>query len=347
MEELASSIGQAHPSFPKAVFQQQIFDAHWEQRELKDRMRHIAACLHAQLPLPYVEQLHILKTAIWEGEALLLMCFPDFVEQFGLDHPAESLDALEYFTPFASSEFAVRPFFLRHPEATLERFYEWSEHDNHHVRRLSSEGCRPRLPWAMALPAFKKNPSPIFPILERLKGDPSEYVRRSVANNLNDISKDHPERVLQIGHQWLGQTPETNWIVKHALRTLLKKGNTQAMELFGFIDPKRIEIEHLILSKTTVRIGEALPFEVYLHNKTATPAQIRLEYAIDYLKKAGKHSRKVFMLAEREFPTGKTLLQRQQSFEDRTTRKHYPGLHYLTILVNGVEKVSQPFEVTA
>ena len=120
------------------------------------------------------------------------------IEVYGLGYPEESLHALEQITRLVSAEFAVRPFILRDPDRTMEYFRRWSLDENATVRRLASEGCRPRLPWAVALPMFKKDPSPLLPILENLKDDASLYVRKSVANNLNDISKDHPDLVLEL-----------------------------------------------------------------------------------------------------------------------------------------------------
>ena len=175
------------------------------------------------------------------------MIFPDFVEVYGLDDWEASIPALEEFTQQTSAEFAIRPFIVRYPERTMAQMLEWAGHAHEGVRRLSSEGCRPRLPWAIALSALKADPSPILPILDRLKGDPSESVRRSVANNLNDISKDNPDVVIGVLRRWQADdTDEMHRLTSHALRTLLKAGNLDALALLGY-PPPAIGVKNLRL----------------------------------------------------------------------------------------------------
>jgi 3-methyladenine DNA glycosylase AlkC len=221
----------------------------------------------------------------------------------------------------------------------------WAEDKNHHVRRLASEGCRPRLPWASALPAFKKDPTLILLVLEKLKDDESEYVRKSVANNLNDISKDHPDLVLDICERWYGVSRNTDWIVKHACRSLLKAGNERALALFSFADPAGISVEKLALDQFVLAIGAALRFSFELVVNTEEPRQLRLEYRVYYLKASGKSSAKIFQLREDTFPPGRHPISRKHSFEERTTRKHYPGQHHLSIVVNGLEMAKVSFEL--
>ena len=169
----------------------------------------------------------------------------------------------------------------------MQRMLVWSKHPHPSVRRLSSEGCRPRLPWAMGLPAFKKDPSLILPILENLKCDPSEYVRRSVANNLNDIAKDHPDIALKIAKKWKGVDPATDWIIKHGGRTLLKRGHESILNLHGFNTNAKAFIKDLTLSKK-VTIGDSLLFDFSFFHQEATATSFRLEYVIDYLTRSGK-----------------------------------------------------------
>jgi len=180
INSLCDKIQERHADFNRAAFTSAVFDESWEQKELKERMGHIATCLQEFLPQEYDDALKILKPVSEHFTGFEPMIFPDFVERFGVDHYELSINALEYFTRYSSSEFAVRPFIVKHPEKMMQQMLAWADSDNHHVRRLASEGCRPRLPWAMALPDFKNNPSPILPILEKLKNDESEYVRRSV-----------------------------------------------------------------------------------------------------------------------------------------------------------------------
>ncbi|MCB0641964.1 MAG: DNA alkylation repair protein [Phaeodactylibacter sp.] len=344
-EKLTDQLQSAYPDFQKTAFLKAVHDSDWPARELKDRMHHLTHCLHHHLPLTYPKQITVLQNSIWEGDALTLMCFPDFVEVYGMQDWQTSMEALEFFTPFASSEFAIRPFLIQYPQETRQRMQHWSNHSNHHVRRLATEGCRPRLPWAIALTAYKKDPSPILPILEQLKDDASEYVRRSVANNLNDICKDHPELALQLARSWQGRSAETDWVVKHGLRTLLKKGHPEALQLFGFAKPDQMEVHQLQSTTPSVRIGSDFHFSFQLENPGPEPVRLRLEYRIAYLKKTGKHSPKIFMLSENTYPPGSHSIQRKHSFLDRTTRKHYPGSHRLEVLLNGIVKASLAFEV--
>ena len=347
VERLSIRLKDAYPSFDIQAFTAAVFDANWPKRELKDRMRHFSTCLHQAVPEHYAQQLEIFKQVIWEGQALELMFFPDFVELYGMENLQTSLAALEYFTPFASAEFAIRPFLLKYPEAGLQQMITWSKHSNLHLRRLASEGCRPRLPWAMALKDYQKDPSPILPILHQLYQDESEYVRRSVANNLNDISKDHPELAYSIAKEWLQKDPSKNTrrLVKHALRGLLKQGHTQALLLFGFADPQDIQVVKVSQSKNRLAIGDTLSFQVELENTAKTAQLIRLEYGIDFVKKNGKTSRKVFQWSEKEIEPGIHSWSKQQAFANLSTRKHYPGTHRLWILVNGQSKGHLDFDL--
>ncbi|MCC5940210.1 MAG: DNA alkylation repair protein, partial [Balneolaceae bacterium] len=227
-----------------------------------------------------------------------------------------------------------------------QQMLNWSRHHHSHVRRLASEGCRPRLPWAMALPRFKKDPAPILPILENLKDDPSEFVRRSVANNLNDISKDHPKLVLEIGKRWIGADVNRDKIIKHACRTLLKSGDVRALELFGFLEPSDIEILHFECD-SSVNMGKHLKFSFIVKNGGKKRSKVRIEYGIDYMKSNGSTNRKIFQISETVLKSGESKeFMRTQSFKKLTTRKHYPGRHALAILVNGRELVKSGFMVS-
>ena len=333
------------PSFPVQQFMETIHDAEWENRELKDRMRHITQSVHQTLNLPFGKSVSLLRKLIEEGNGLANMWFPDYIEVYGLEHPEISLPALAHFTQFASSEFAIRPFILQDEAGTMKQMLEWSNNNNYHIRRLASEGCRPRLPWAVALPPFKKDPSLILPILENLKDDSEEYVRRSVANNLNDIAKDHPQLVLETGTKWFGASVNRDRLVKHALRTLLKQGNSDALQLFGFAPLDEVQVNHLEIHSHPLKIGQDLHFSFTLINSGNASYKVRLEYAIDYLKKTGKYGKKVFKISESQYDPGATVIRRKQGFKDLTTRKHNPGIHVLRIILNGEEKAQLPFEL--
>lgn len=189
----------------------------------------------------------------------------------------------------------------------------------------------------MALPEFKKDPGLILPILEKLKNDESESVRRSVANNLNDISKDHPELILDICEKWYGHTQNTDWIVKHACRSMLKAGNKRALLLFGFCDPTRLSVKDFKLHKETVFIGENIRFSFELIINKKEKSKVRLEYGVYFVKANGKLSKKVFQITENSYNPGRHLFSRKHSFINMSTRKHYAGKHQISIIINGIE----------
>jgi 3-methyladenine DNA glycosylase AlkC len=345
LTRLAEAIAGVEPRFDGAHYLGLVFDDDWAAKELKARMRHAAFCLGQVLPPSYPQALKILKQAAPRFSGFDGILFSEFVEVYGLEDWERSLAALEFFTRFGSAEFAVRPFLHRDPARVLPFLSRWAESDDHHVRRLASEGCRPRLPWVMALPKFKADPTPILPVLEKLKDDPSDYVRKSVANNLNDISKDHPEMMIEVCERWRGHSPRTDWIVKHACRGLLKARHERVLRLFGFDDHERIAVTKLKLSKQRLRIGEDFTFSFELQVGGSGARKLRLEYTIDFVKANGKTAKKVFQLAEKNFTAGVHALRKKHALADLTTRRHYPGAHQLAIVVNGREAATAAFEL--
>lgn len=346
IEELAIAIHEQTGSFDAAAFSKSVLGSGWKALELKQRMRRISSTLAQHVPGAYRGQLKTLKRLAPRFDGFRGLLFPDFVEVHGLDDFDASMDALEHFTRFSSSEFAVRPFIVRYGQRTMTVMRRWADDENEHVRRLASEGCRPRLPWGIALAQFKRDPSPILPILERLRADPSEYVRRSVANNLNDIVKDHPDLVLETAKRWLGGSKETDRLVKHACRTLLKRGDQRALKLFGHHDSVDVRVAAFSLSPKSVAIGTSLRFGFTLRARSRTPA--RIEYAIDFVNGKGGATRKVFKVGEKSLEANVPLrIERTQRFTDFTTRTHYPGRHRIAVLVNGVERATKRFDVVA
>lgn len=352
-EKLCPVLKDHIPGFDDTRFIHRVFDTEWPDLELKQRTRKVTESLKQFLPDDFVKASGYLVNASRSLKnrngvemAYPFIFFPDYVELFGMDHFDESMKALEEMTQLISAEFAIRPFILKYPDQTMRQMKTWSRHENHHVRRLSSEGCRPRLPWAMGLPCFKENPDSILPILENLKRDKSEYVRRSVANNLNDIAKDHPDVVLTIAKKWQGLSKETDWILKHGSRTLLKQGHTTALNFHGFDPNLNSEVKKLKLSAEKIRIGSAAEFSFDFFNKEKKPNNFRLEYAISFLTSTGKSSRKVFKITERKLEANEKInIARKQRFTDFTTRKHFPGKHKLEIIVNGKTKSSLSFQL--
>ena len=347
LREFALAIQADYHPFKIDEFLTSTIDETWGGLELLARGRKITENLGKFLPENYEEALGIIDQVIATHAGLAVYSFPNFIEMFGQDekHWDASIAALARYTQYASSEFAVRPFIIKHQDRMMAQMFNWSKHENEHIRRLASEGCRPALPWGVALVNFKKDPSPVLPILEQLKTDPSLYVRRSVANNLNDISKTHPDLIAKLARDWHGKNPDTDWIIKHACRTLLKQGNREVLALFGFQDTTPINVSDLCLDRTSISIGEDLKFSFTISNEQ--PAKVRLEYAINYVKANGKRSRKVFQISESKFGENQSKnYSKKHSFADVSIRKHYPGTHSVTIIVNGVERGTQDFTVS-
>lgn len=350
LHELALRVKVVYPSFEVDDFVGDTMDETWDALELKARMRRIAVNLGKQLPTDYEQALGIIDQVVAGYPVGLndnaLIYFPDFVEVYGQDESDWdiSIAAIERYTPLSTAEFVVRPFIIKHETRMMQQMMAWAKHDNEHVRRLASEGCRPALPWGQALSSFKKDPSPVLVILEQLKSDPSLYVRKSVANNLNDISKTHPDLVVKIARDWYGNNEYTNWIVKHGCRTLLKRGNREVLDLFGLANASHVDVTGFALNVNSLSIGEKLSFCFAISAKEAT--KIRLEYGIDYVKANGKRSRKIFQISE-------ILLQANQeksytkahSFAELSSRKHYPGIHSITLIVNGTPLETLDFVV--
>jgi 3-methyladenine DNA glycosylase AlkC len=343
MGKFADSIAKVYPEFDKKKFLNLIYDGTFESMEFLDKGKHTTLCLHNTLSKSYKEALEIIKKAAPLVKSAEALAFPDYVVTYGMEDWDLSLPALAHITKYVTAELAIRPFLDQDPDRVMACMNEWAEDKDPKLRRLASEGCRPRLPWAMALPKFKKDPSPILPVLEKLKKDTSEDVRRSVANNLNDISKDHPGLVLDICEKWYGVSEETDKIVKHACRSLLKAGDKRAMRIFGYSDPSTMELANFKLDKKELRIGDTLNFSFDLALKEKS--KVRLEYAVFYVKAKGQLSKKVFKITENDYQPGRRSFKKKHFFADQSTRKHFPGTHYLSVIVNGEEKAKISFKI--
>jgi len=351
LRKSALVVQSVYSAFKVDEFVNSIIDEPWGDLELKARGRKVTLNLGKYLPPDYREAIAILEkvaAGYKSGLFVLGFSFPDFVEVYGQDESNWdiSINALETFTTLWSSEMAVRPFILKYEERMMEQMLVWSKHENEHIRRLASEGCRPALPWAAALPKFKKDPAPVLPILAQLKADPSKYVRKSVANNLNDISKTRPDVFIEIASEWYGKNDNTDWIIKHGSRTLLKKGDSGILALFGLNDTTGITAQDFILGATSVAIGNYLDFSFAISAKE--PTKVRLEYGIDYVKSGGKRNRKIFKISEISLKENeRKTYAKSHSFADLSTRKHYPGTHSIVLIVNGVERGKLDFELEA
>ncbi|TAF64596.1 MAG: DNA alkylation repair protein [Cytophagales bacterium] len=352
-EQLSEILEECLPHFEPQKFKEAIFTPAFTALELKQRMKHTADVLHTFLPKEYEKAasylVKIVKTLQQKNiaeKSIEYMFLPEYIATYGIDFYETSVKTMEEITQFTSCEFAVRPFLMRYTDQMLPQMLLWSAHEHRKVRRLASEGTRLRLPWGLKVPALAKNLETILKILENLKQDSCEVVRRSVANNLNDISREYPEKVLQIAQRWKGEQPETDALIKHALRTLLKKAHPEALALYG-LESKALALKTFSLQRNQLRIGEQLSFAFEIQNLSPKEQNTRIEYAIYFIKNNGMHSKKVFKITERTIAPDATIkFERQQSFKQMTTRKHYAGTHWIAILLNGEEKNRLSFELS-
>jgi 3-methyladenine DNA glycosylase AlkC len=335
--DLANAVQSAHVAFNRGAFLTRVFDADWPARELKERIRHITIVLHDLLPGEYGAALGILREAMPEVKDIVQWVFTDYVEVYGLDDWEASIPALEEFTERMSAEFAIRPFIVRYPERTMAQMLAWANHESAEVRRLASEGCRPRLPWGIRLQALVADPSPVLPILERLKHDPSDSVRKSVANNLNDISKDHPGVVIDLLRDWQAEGgDDIRRITNHALRTLVKKGHPEALALLGYGTADQIAVHNLAVESRAIPLGGEITFSFDIESLADEPLDVMIDYVVYHQRASGKLSPKVFKLTKRTIQPGEVLsITKRHSFAPVTTRTYYPGQHAVEPKING------------
>ena len=306
--------------------------------ELKQRMTRTSEVCRKFLPDNYASALKVLYefADTLEDNKFSYMFMPDFVARYGRHDFKRSIQALKDFTQYCSSELAIRVFLQDDFERALKIIKKWTQDDNVHVRRLSSEGTRPRLPWAVRISQLIENPQHCFPILEDLQQDKEKYVQKSVANHLNDISKDHPQMMLKLVKNWNYTISPTDWIVRHGSRTLIKQGNKQALGFFGADKKPNIRLQQCKLSKRKLILGDDLQFHVTLTSLATTTQKLVIDYKIHYLKASGSKTPKVFKLKNIKLKTGETVeISKKHAFKDFTTRKHYSGEHQLELVING------------
>jgi 3-methyladenine DNA glycosylase AlkC len=342
---LTDAFKKSYKSFDTDKFLKEVLEP-IEALSLNERMHHTAHMLHQYLPSNYKKTIALMKEVIPQLKpGYTNLVFPDYVSLYGTSDLSTSLEALKYFTRFGSSEFAIRTFLKLDLEKTLPVVYKWSEDDNFHVRRLASEGSRPRLPWSFKLDAIIQKPSLTTPILENLKTDNELYVRKSVANHLNDFSKDSPAHLLALIKGWDKTHPHTAWIIKRGCRSLLKQGDKKSMAVFNLTKDVKIAVKKFGLNKSLIRLNQELVFQFDLVSKKATTQRLMIDYRIHFLKKTGVQLPKVFKLKEIDLKGGETLsIIKRQRFQDFTTRKHYSGTHVLEILINGEVVQRKRFE---
>lgn len=345
-QKLALEFSKADKNFHPDKFVKDVV-VKLDELSLNERMRNTSIVLKKHLPQDYKKSLEIMNTVIPNLQrGYTTLVFPDFVGLYGHDDFKSSMQALKHFTQFGSSEFAIREFLKRDFTKTIKVMNTWAEDKNHHVRRLASEGSRARLPWSFKLDEVINDPKITQSILEKLNTDTELYVKKSVANHLNDISKDNAEWMLQALKNWDTKNTHTAWIIKHACRTLIKKGNTESLSLFNFEKNSKVKIENFKLSKAKLKIGEALQFEFDLISEKNTSQKLVVDFAVHYVKKSGELSHKVFKLKELLLSSRQTVhITKKHRFENFSTRQHYPGKHIIEIMVNGKSIQSKSFEL--
>jgi 3-methyladenine DNA glycosylase AlkC len=343
---LAEKFGKADKNFNPEKFRKEVTED-IEPLSLNQRMRKTSLVLKEHLPSDYRKALSVMKKVIpGLDRGYTNLVFPDFVGLYGHSDFDASMEALAFFTGFGSSEFAIREFLKRDFPRTIKVMKSWAGNKDHHIRRLASEGSRPRLPWSFKLEEVIRKPELTQPILEKLKADPEIYVRKSVANHLNDISKENPDFMLELVNRWDKTHPHTAWIIKHASRSLLKKGHNGSLSVFDFEKNPKVSVEKFQLSSGKLKLGEILEFKFDVVSGKAQAQKLLIDYKIHYRKKTGGLSAKVFKLKELELkPKARVSISKKQVFRDFTTRKHFAGGHIIEIQVNGKILGRQDFKL--
>lgn len=267
-----------------------------------------------------------------------------YIADHGLEHYDASMNAMIELTQRFSSEFAVRPFVELHPDRTFGRLLELTGHPNLHVRRWCSEGTRPRLPWGKKLRDLVADPSPIWPIVEALKDDPELYVRRSVANNLNDIAKDHPKLVVKRCRQWSRKSnPARDALIAHALRTLIKDGDPDALAVVGYGPASKVTAT-LSASPRRIDLGDKVELTAKITSGARKTQKLLVDFAVHYVRKKGETSAKVFKWTKRELAAGETIeLSKALAMKATTIRALYPGKHLVELQINGTRVAQTSF----
>lgn len=341
LEKMGTALKIAHPGFDQKGFVSA--SPRLEPLELKDRVRLVRDLLHERLPQPFSKAIGVLLRSLDSGklDGFDLWPYTEYVQTYGLEHFDESMRALYLLTQKFTAEFAVRPFIKKYPERTLKQLEKWAADPNEHVRRWVSEGTRPRLPWGERLDAFTKDPSPTLVLLKKLRFDDSLYVRKSVANHLNDISKDHPELLVKTLKAWLKEAPKEHeknfqWIKRHSLRTLIKNGHPGALALMGVSTECLVEVSKLQLSATKLKVGDTLGFSFEIRSRSKRDQSLIIDYVVHHMKANLERTPKVFKLKSMVLKAGETqTITKRHSLKPITTRKYYSGEHWLEIQVNG------------
>lgn len=345
---LGAALAAADASFAPGSFVRSA-TAGLDGLELKARVAHVAAALGRVLDRPFPEAAAVVQRAVAGSGLGMWEVWPvtEWVAVAGRDSPGVALPLLAALTPYASAEFAVRPFVDADPAGLRRVLLRWARAPDEHVRRLASEGSRPRLPWAPRLRVHDGDPGWALPVLDLLYRDPSPYVRRSVANHLNDVSRLDPVLALDVAARWLAAPAATTpALVRHALRTLVKQGDPVALRLAGADVGSAVTVTGLRLDAGRVAVGEALGFSCVVRNDGAEPARVVVDYGLHHVRASGRVSRTVFTLRTLRLGPGEEVtLRRRHRIEQLSVRRHYAGPHVLDLQCNGVVVASAPFEL--
>jgi 3-methyladenine DNA glycosylase AlkC len=320
---------------------------------LRERSDLVSAALIADLPGDYNTVAAVFRRALHSPEFTGWMMWPvtETVATLALasDDPTafdDGLTLLAELTPRLTAEFAIRRFLIADLDRSLAVIQHWTDHSNEHVRRLASEGTRAFLPWAVRVPALLAAPTSTTPILDALRSDDSEYVRRSVANHLNDLGRQSPGVAVDLAASWMATADaNTAWVVRHGLRVLIKKADPRALELLGFAVAD-VDVSAVTLDTAVVQLPGELTFVVDVTNTGAAPARLAIDYLVHYVKNNGTTAAKVFKLTTATLAPGESIaLRKKHAFRPMTTRVHYPGTHALELQVNGQRFSRVEFEL--
>ncbi len=360
---IAAMVQRAWRKFDTAAFLRQV-EPGYESLELMARGQRIAQALQAHLPQDIPRALAVLIDSMDPPMGLNAAGEPDagdrpysaflylphsiYIGTQGLAHFEEAMAAQHALTQRFTAEFCIRPYLLHHQQATLARLRDWTQEESAHVRRLVSEGTRPRLPWAPRLPAFQKDPQLALPLLNALKDDPSSYVRRSVANHLGDIAKDHPDLAVGTARTWLQGAPAPREaLVRHGLRFLIKRGDAGALDALGVGHAVALDVRAARAVPARARIGDKVRIEAELHNPTPQAQRVLADLKVHYVKAHGGAAPKVFKLQTLDIPAGATVaLSKTLSLQQMTTRTHYPGAHQVELVLNGRSQPLGQFQLS-
>ena len=343
IESLGASIHAVFPTFGVAQFEHACLGPDWQALKLMERRDRITVQLHEQLPADFPQAAQILRQIGPQFTGLAAICLPNYVAMYGLADWQVAMTTLELLTQYSSAEFAIRPFLVRYPTATEQQMVTWSQSAQVDVRRLASEGIRPRLPWGIRLTAYVNDPQPVMAVLKNLITDPEVYVQKSVANNLNDISKDHPNEVIAFAQRYWGQSVQTDWMLKRGLRTLFKQGNRQVLALLGYRAEVAEELSQVQLSpaQQITGINTETTHRYMLQLKSTTPQNVYVGYRVHYVRQNKTDAFKDFFLKRTTLQPGNVLTgEFKVKWRQLTTRRLYPGIHPIELLVN-TEPVAQ------